>query len=448
MLERALPELAEAVARRRADPHDARAPRTSCASIWWSVCATSSGAIEQVAGRRCSSRTRNGCCSPRSSSTPPARMPSRCRSPAASCTASTSAPPPKRRSPLLVGDADLLRAAAAPRRRPRRGAGLRARDVPRLTRDARARCTSLTLARGELDRPCEPASTSSSTASSRCSHRPELTGRDARNLVRATAGARRSLLDGRSSSEHVVERIEHAPRGYLLTQDAGGHRPAGRCSSNRSRRDVEARDRSRRRSATDEWRIEVALRDRPGCWRPSPACSPTSGSTFSTRSSRPGPTAARSRLPCSPSRAGARTARAAALERAQPPQPGWLEEAIAAAFDQPLTSPPEPRRRDRVRRRSVPWYTLCEVRSPDRRGLLHTITVGSPRPAPTSTRHASRPSAAWRSTASSSPIATAASSTASPKLPSSARSPGGDGVARPRSSRALRAPLGRRRRRG
>ena len=24
-----------------------------------------------------------------------------------------------------------------------------------------------------------------------------------------------------------------------------------------------------------------------------------------------------------------------------------------------------------------PWYTLCEVRSPDRRGLLHTITVGS-----------------------------------------------------------------------
>jgi len=23
-----------------------------------------------------------------------------------------------------------------------------------------------------------------------------------------------------------------------------------------------------------------------------------------------------------------------------------------------------------------PWYTLCEVRSPDRRGLLHMITVG------------------------------------------------------------------------
>ena len=23
-----------------------------------------------------------------------------------------------------------------------------------------------------------------------------------------------------------------------------------------------------------------------------------------------------------------------------------------------------------------PWYTICEVRSPDRRGLLHTITVG------------------------------------------------------------------------
>jgi UTP:GlnB (protein PII) uridylyltransferase len=26
--------------------------------------------------------------------------------------------------------------------------------------------------------------------------------------------------------------------------------------------------------------------------------------------------------------------------------------------------------------RSSPWYTLCEVRSPDRRGLLHDLAAG------------------------------------------------------------------------
>ncbi len=44
-------------------------------------------------------------------------------------------------------------------------------------------------------------------------------------------------------------------------------------------------------------------------------------------------------------------------------------------FDAPLESPPNPDAEVRFDDHSSPWYTVCEVRSPDRRGLLHTITV-------------------------------------------------------------------------
>ena len=64
------------------------------------------------------------------------------------------------------------------------------------------------------------------------------------------------------------------------------------------------------------------------------------------------------------------------IARARPPEASWLEQEIVAAFDRPLTSPPNPDAEVIFDDSGSPWYTLCEVRSPDRRGLLHTITVG------------------------------------------------------------------------
>jgi len=57
-------------------------------------------------------------------------------------------------------------------------------------------------------------------------------------------------------------------------------------------------------------------------------------------------------------------------------EPDRLARAIEESFDQPLVSPPNPDADVRFDDGISPWYTICEVRSPDRRGLLHTITVG------------------------------------------------------------------------
>ena len=48
----------------------------------------------------------------------------------------------------------------------------------------------------------------------------------------------------------------------------------------------------------------------------------------------------------------------------------------SASFDQPLKLGADPGATVSFDDVGSPWYTLCEVRSPDRRGLLHTITVG------------------------------------------------------------------------
>ena len=78
----------------------------------------------------------------------------------------------------------------------------------------------------------------------------------------------------------------------------------------------------------------------------------------------------------------ARRARAGAarrreeLEKIGPPDPAALEAGIAAAFSEPLESLPNPDADVRFDDDASPWYTLCEVRSPDRRGLLHSLTAG------------------------------------------------------------------------
>jgi [protein-PII] uridylyltransferase len=59
-----------------------------------------------------------------------------------------------------------------------------------------------------------------------------------------------------------------------------------------------------------------------------------------------------------------------------PPDADALTAAIVEAFKQPLEAPPTPGAEVVFDDDASPWYTLCEVRSVDRPGLLHAITVG------------------------------------------------------------------------
>jgi UTP:GlnB (protein PII) uridylyltransferase len=64
------------------------------------------------------------------------------------------------------------------------------------------------------------------------------------------------------------------------------------------------------------------------------------------------------------------------LQPFAPPDPARLQVAIEASFDQPLEGAANPDAAVSFDDAGSPWYTLCEVRSPDRRGVLHSITVG------------------------------------------------------------------------
>jgi UTP:GlnB (protein PII) uridylyltransferase len=58
-----------------------------------------------------------------------------------------------------------------------------------------------------------------------------------------------------------------------------------------------------------------------------------------------------------------------------PPDPVKLESAIVAAFDVALESSPNPDAEVGFDDSASPWYTICEVRSPDQRGLLRDLTA-------------------------------------------------------------------------
>jgi Kef-type K+ transport system membrane component KefB len=199
---------------------------------------------------------------------------------------------------------------------------------------------------------------------------PGLTGREARNLV----GQRRAEATRLASGAHARDRIEHAPRAYLLAQE-----PADVALQAELLEPLPRKGEARvavRPIGADEWRVEVASRDRPGLlasvagvlsdhgldvhdavvatWADGAAIE-----SFRVRRAALDPP----QLP------------AARVEKIEP-DPAALEHAIVASFDQALTAPPNPEAEVTFDDSASPWYTVCEVRSPDRRGLLHTIAVG------------------------------------------------------------------------
>ena len=270
-----------------------------------------------------------------------------------------------------MGDSGLLRAAA------RRVDGFDEERVfplaTHLDRPERARALYLlTLALGDLE-PWDSvtASTSCSRSCSTCSSSPTLTGLEARNLVERRRAEAVRLVQTATAACRAAS--THAPRAYLLAQDAADI--ARQAAAARAAARPRTRHGSRVYSLDDgrSGEVEVASRDRPGSAREVSGCSPTTGSTSSTRSWRPGATAARSSASSSRRAAGRRSRRRSSELPARPTR--GAASAIVGAFDRPLDGAAESRRRGRFDDAGSPWYTLCEVRSPDRRGLLHTITA-------------------------------------------------------------------------
>ena len=281
---------------------------------------------------------------------------------------------------LLVGDSELLRAAAS------RLDGLDEERVLQIAThlDSAERARALyvlTVAINDLELWDRDRLDSLLGLVLVVLDRPMLTGLDARNLLeRRRAEAVR--LAG--TNEAVADRIRHAPRAYLLTQEADDvARQAALLeplpSRSRARVGVSATE-PRPGSvlgSVSEWRVEVAVRDRPALLATVSgvladveldvidaviATWPDGGAleSFRVRRARVDPGISDDEQ----------------IDRARPPEPERFEEAIVSAFDRPLTSPPNPDATVIFDDAASPWHTLCEVRSPDRRGLLHMITVG------------------------------------------------------------------------
>ena len=269
---------------------------------------------------------------------------------------------------LLVGDSDLLRAAA------RRPDGLDEDSVfavaAHLDRPERAGALYvLTVAKDDLGATERGRLDELLVRVLALLDQPDAAGLDARNLVaRRRAEAVRRAGDDRQ----LIERIEHAPRSYLLTHHVEAiarHVELLKAASRDGRLRVSVLT-----LGVSEWRIEIAGRDRPGLLATIAGVIADQGfeildATVSTwpdhtaldsfRIQYPGPRLLPEQLP----------------ETLRPPDPTIMEDAIEAAFDRPLDSPPNPLADVRFDDHASPWYTLCEIHSPDQRGLLHSIAV-------------------------------------------------------------------------
>jgi Kef-type K+ transport system membrane component KefB len=257
---------------------------------------------------------------------------------------------------LLVGDSALLRAAAS------RVDGLAQENILQLAthlgRPERTRALFLlSIALGELDPWERDRLDVLLTQVLAVLDDFELTGLDARNLVeRRRAEAVRLVGD----ASRTATRIEHAPRGYVLTQHAGAiARHAALLEP------LPPRGQARVAVLPEtpyEWRVDVACRDAAGLL--ATVSGVLAGQNLDVVEAVVATWADGGALESFGVRAPHR------------PDHALLEQALAAALGQPLASHPDPDAEVRFDDDSSPWYSRCEVRSRDRPGLLHAITVG------------------------------------------------------------------------
>ena len=268
---------------------------------------------------------------------------------------------------MVVEDADLFGAAAG------RFDGLEEERVTpiaiHLDNPERARALYLlTLARGDLTAWEHARLDELLALVLQLLAQPEITGLDARNLLERRRSEAIRLAGDRDA---VVERIRR-PRP-VPTYSAS--RPPMwldrlRLSTRSPRAAKQASRFSRSNPTSGASKLPLGT-DQVSCRR-CRARLPHSGSTSSTQSSRRGTTA--QRLAAFVVRHDESISPGNGDETASP-DPVALEAAIVAAFSAPLQPTPNREAELRFDDHASPWYTICEVESPDRRGLLQDLTA-------------------------------------------------------------------------
>lgn len=259
----------------------------------------------------------------------------------------------------LVGNAALLRAAAG------RIDGLTEESVLQLA--AHLERTELAwglylvaLALGDLDTAGRHRLDELTDLVVATLEQPTLTGRDARNLVeRRRSEAIRLARD----DEHVIDRIMHAPRAYVLTQDApdiARHAALVEPLPRRGQVRVGVHDGPDGRVVVD-----VVSRDRPGLLATVTGVLVREGLEVNDA------------LVATWGDGGALESFVVRVAAGtEPSDADRLATAVEHALGTPLGAPENPEAEVRFDDAGSPWYTVCEVRSPDRPGLLHQIAVG------------------------------------------------------------------------
>jgi Kef-type K+ transport system membrane component KefB len=262
---------------------------------------------------------------------------------------------------LLVGESGLLRAASA------HIDGLAEEKVwqvaTHLDRPERARALFLlTLARDDLAAWDRKRLDELLELVLVLLEQPALTGIDARNLVeRRRQEAMRSV----GSRRDLADRIRYAPPAYLLTQDASDiARQVDLVEPVPPPGQVRVRVHLLHAEGA-AWRLEVACRDRPGLLATVSGVVADHGfdivEAFATT------------WPDGGALESFRLLRAPGSERT--PEATELQSAIVAAFGHPLRADANPDARVAFDDVASPWYTLCEVECPDRPGLLNSLAV-------------------------------------------------------------------------
>ncbi len=200
---------------------------------------------------------------------------------------------------------------------------------------------------------------------------PAVTGVDTRNAVDHIRSEARNLLGDDAAA---VERLRHAPRGYLLTQTASTVAHQVKLLSHRLGR-TEVRVQVEPTEA-DMWRVDVACRDRYGLLATitgvlAAAEIDVSEAVVATWDDG----AALESFLVRRARRGSDASDDASAETGTP-DAHVLAAQIEAALDEPLTSLPSPDVEICFDDHASPWYTTLEVASTDRLGFLHRVAVG------------------------------------------------------------------------
>jgi Kef-type K+ transport system membrane component KefB len=254
----------------------------------------------------------------------------------------------------LVADVALLRAAA------HRPGSLAEENVLQLaahlgsSEQARALYV-LTLASEDLDqRERSRLDTLLELVEAALAH-PELTSRAASNTIEQRRNAAARLSDDPA----VVARLAIAPRAYVLSQTPDAlARQAALCEPLVSGHTVRA---SVLEEAAERWRIEIVAADRVGLLSCEAAALNELGFDIADAVVCVWPDG------CALTSFG--------VARAEPPLALEVEERVQAALRHELSSLPIDDAVVTFDDVASPWHTICRVQAPDRHGLLHAITA-------------------------------------------------------------------------